>query len=95
MIRSFRDRNSGLVFAAKCPKGFPTQIFAVARRKLEAIAAAQQLSDLLRPPGNRLEALSGDRSGQDSIPINDRFRTCFYWSDNAAEHVAIVDCHRG
>lgn len=93
MIRSFRDKNTELVFAAKCPKGFPAQIFAVARRKLEAIAAADQLSDLMRPPGNRLEALSGDRAGQYSIRINDQFRICFRWSDNAAENVEIVDYH--
>jgi len=93
MIRSFRDKTTELVFDAKCPKGFPAQIFAVARRKLEAIAAAEQLTDLMRPPGDRLEALSGDRSGQYSIRINDQFRICFNWSNNAAENVEIVDYH--
>jgi len=93
MIRSFRDKTTELVFDAKCPEGFPAQIFAVARRKLEAIAAAEQLTDLMRPPGDRLEALSGDRSGQYSIRINDQFRICFNWSNNAAENVEIVDYH--
>ncbi len=91
MIRSFRNKTTELVFHAKCPKGFPVQIFAVARRKLEAIAAAERLSDLMQPPGNRLEALSGDRSGQYSIRINEQFRVCFIWSDDAAELVEIVD----
>jgi proteic killer suppression protein len=95
MMRSFRDKTTELVFDAKCPKGFPAQIFSVARRKLEAIAAAEQLSDLIRPPGNRLEALSGDRSGQHSVRINDQFRICFTWPNNAAENVEIVDYHRG
>ncbi|HSR56453.1 MAG TPA: type II toxin-antitoxin system RelE/ParE family toxin, partial [Alphaproteobacteria bacterium] len=64
----------------------------VARRKLDMLNAAQLLSDLASPPGNRLEALSGDRKGQHSIRINDRFRLCFVWRDGA-EEVEIVDYH--
>lgn len=95
MIRSFRDRTTALVFDGRCPKGFPAQIFATARRKLEAIAAADRLEDLARPPGNRLENLGRDRAGQHSIRINDQFRICFVWTDAGAEQVEIVDYHRG
>jgi proteic killer suppression protein len=95
MIRSFRDRTTALVFEGRCPKGFPSQIFAAARRKLEAIAAAERLDDLARPPGNRLEALAHDRAGQHSIRINDQFRICFIWTDAGVEDVEIVDYHRG
>jgi proteic killer suppression protein len=62
-------------------------------RKLDMIDAAQTLGDLASPPGNRLEALKGDRKGQHSIRINDQFRLCFRWTDNGAEDVEIVDYH--
>jgi len=65
----------------------------VALRKLDMIDAAEDLNDLLSPPGNRLEALKGDRKGQYSIRINDQFRICFRWTKNAAEDVEIVDYH--
>jgi proteic killer suppression protein len=67
-------------------------IEAVARRKLEMVAAAKKLEDLRSPPGNRLEALKGDRAGQHSIRVNDQFRVCFRWNDGA-ENVEIVDYH--
>jgi len=57
------------------------------------IAAAERIDDLRNPPGNRLELLRGDRSGQYSIRINDQFRICFRWIDGAAEDVEIVDYH--
>ncbi|PWB79793.1 MAG: plasmid maintenance system killer protein [Methylocystaceae bacterium] len=68
-------------------------MFKSARRKLEAVHAATNLEDLGSPPGNRLEALSGDRAGQCSIRINDQWRTCFDWTDGGAENVEIVDYH--
>lgn len=68
-------------------------IEAVARRKLEMIEAAQALQDLRVPPGNRLEALKGDRKGQHSIRVNDQWRICFVWREGAAENVEIVDYH--
>ena len=67
-------------------------IEAVARRKLEMVAAAKKLEDLRFPPGNRLEALKGDRAGQHCIRVNDQYRVCFRWNDGA-ENVEIVDYH--
>jgi hypothetical protein len=60
-------------------------------RKLEQLAVSSRLDDLRVPPGNRLEALAGDRAGQHSIRINDQWRVCFVWSDGAAHNVEIVD----
>jgi len=65
----------------------------VARRKLEMLDAATTLGDLRALPGNRLEALVGDRKGQHSIRINDQFRICFFWQEGGAEQVEIVDYH--
>lgn len=65
----------------------------MARRKLRQLDIANQLSDLRVPPGNRLEALKGDRAGQYSIRINDQFRLCFRWTGTGAEDVEIVDYH--
>jgi proteic killer suppression protein len=66
----------------------------VARRKLRQLDAADALDDLRRPPGNRLEALKGDRRGQHSVRINDQWRICFVWTDRDAHQVEIVDYHR-
>lgn len=66
---------------------------AVARRKLEQLNQAGHLGDLRVPPGNRLEALKGDRAGQYSIRVNDQFRVCFHWTGTDAEDVEIVDYH--
>ncbi len=93
MIRSFKDRRTEAVFDGRCPKGFPADLFKIARRKLEGVNAAAVLADLNSPPGNRLEALSGKRRGQYSIRINDQWRICFIWVENAAEQVEIVDYH--
>ncbi len=68
-------------------------IESVARRKLKMLDAARQLYDLRSPPGNRLEALKGDRAGQYSIRINDQFRVCFRWTEAGVEDVEIVDYH--
>jgi proteic killer suppression protein len=68
-------------------------IESAARRKLDMLDAANRPSDLRAPPGNRLESLKGDRAGQHSIRINDRWRICFVWRDGAADAVEIVDYH--
>ena len=65
----------------------------IARRKIRQLEIAAILEDLRVPPGNRLEALKGDRSGQFSIRINDQWRICFFWHDGGAEEVEIVDYH--
>lgn len=71
----------------------PQSLSRVAVRKLEALDSAETLQDLRVPPGNRLEALKGDRLGQHSIRINDQFRICFTWTDVGPEDVEIVDYH--
>ncbi len=68
-------------------------IASVARRKLRQLEIAGRIDDLRVPPGNRLEALKGDRSGQYSIRFNDQWRICFYWEAESAEDVEIVDYH--
>ncbi|HYD45709.1 MAG TPA: type II toxin-antitoxin system RelE/ParE family toxin, partial [Phenylobacterium sp.] len=74
-IRSFRDARAERLFLGEHPgKGFPADLMRVARRKLKMLNQARSLGDLLRPPGNRLEALSGARRGQHSIRVNDQFR---------------------
>lgn len=92
MIKSFGDKLTEAVFNGESPKGFPSDLVKVARRKLRMVHAAVALSDLASPPGNRLEALRGDRAGQHSIRINDQFRVCFEWKDGAIK-VEIVDYH--
>lgn len=92
MIRSFRCKDTERLFQREPVRRFRA-IEAVARRKLEMIDAAQTLQDLKVPPGNRLEALKGDRKGQHSIRVNDQWRICFVWREGAAENVEIVDYH--
>ena len=93
MIRSFRDKTTEAVFNGESPKGFPADLVKVARRKLRYLNAADDLGDLRSPPGNRLEALAGNRKGQHAIRINDRFRVCFVWTSEGPAEVEIVDCH--
>ncbi len=93
MIASFRDKRTAAVFRDQMPKGFPADIAKVARRKLRMLDAAETLQDLAAVPGNRLEALGGNRKGQHSIRINGQWRICFVWWKGAAEEVEIVDYH--
>lgn len=93
MIESFGDKRTAAVFRGQMPKGFPSDIANVARRKLAMVNEAARLDDLRVPPGNRLETLSEDREGQHSIRINDQWRVCFVWSEGAAWEVEIVDYH--
>ena len=79
--------------SANCPKGFPPDLFRTAKRKLAMIVAAKIIEDLATPPGNHLEALKADRTGQHSIRINDKWRICFRWTEAGAEDVEIVDYH--
>jgi proteic killer suppression protein len=81
------------VFVGRNPKGFPADLLKTARRKLRYLDAALSLDDLRSPPGNRLEALAGNRMGQHRIRVNDQFRVCFTWRDGWAEEVEIVDYH--
>ena len=92
MIRSFRSKETEQLHArlrVKRFRGFER----VAQRKLQQLDAAVELRDLNSPPGNRLEALKGERKGQYSIRINDRWRICFVWRDGDAYDVEIVDYH--
>jgi proteic killer suppression protein len=93
MIRSFKGKITEAVFNDEIPKGFQEDIARVARRKLGYLHAAAKLDDLRAPPGNRLEALKGDRKGQHSIRINDQFRVCFVWTAEGPKDVEITDYH--
>lgn len=92
MIISFRDTDTATLAAGQRVKRL-VGIEAVARRKLRQLEIAGRLDDLRIPPGNRLEALKGDRTGQHSIRINDQFRVCFRWTAAGPEDVEIVDYH--
>ena len=92
MIRSFSDSATARLFADEDVSRFRA-IERQARRKLLLLHTAAGLNDLRSPPGNRLEALKGDRSGQHSIRINNQWRICFIWRDGGAESVEIVDYH--
>ena len=90
MIKSFKWRDTETLSKGLGVRRF-ANVAAVARRKLRQLEIASRLDDLRVPPGNRLEALKGDRSGQHSIRINDQWRVCFRWTDAGAEDVEIVD----
>jgi toxin HigB-1 len=92
MIKSFRLKDTEALFRLEHVRQWAL-IERVALRKLVQLNLAASLSDMRAPPGNRLEALSGDRKGQWSIRINDQFRICFRWSDDGPEDVEIVDYH--
>ncbi|MBW8877192.1 MAG: type II toxin-antitoxin system RelE/ParE family toxin [Acidobacteria bacterium] len=92
MIVSFRSSDTEALANGRRVKRF-ANFESVARRKLRQLQIAGRLADLRVPPGNRLEALKGDRAGQHSIRINDQFRVCFRWTDGGAEDVEIVDYH--
>jgi proteic killer suppression protein len=93
MIRSFRDRKTEEVFRRGRVRALHPDVQRIAQRKLAILDAAESLQDLRVPPGNRLERLSADRTGQYSIRVNDKWRICFRWRDGDALDVEIVDYH--
>jgi proteic killer suppression protein len=93
MIASFKDRFTAELWRTGHSRKLPADLRSVALRKLAQLYFAAALEDLRAPPGNRLEALKGDRRGQHSIRINDRFRICFLWQEGNAHDVEIVDYH--
>ena len=94
MIRSFADRETELIWSGRRSRRLPSDMQAVALRKLRLINVAKGLDDLRLPPGNRLELLKGDLAGYYSIRINDQWRICFVWSEGGASNVKILDYHR-
>jgi toxin HigB-1 len=94
MIESFASSEAEKIFKGIVSKKLPLDMQKTARRKLLYLEDAEDLRDLLAPPGNRLEELRGDRAGQHSIRINDQWRICFRWVNGKARDVEIVDYHR-
>ncbi len=92
MIQSFRCKDTQALYEGGSPRRLRA-VASVAVRKLSMLDAAQTLEFLRSPPGNRLEALKGDRAGQHSIRVNDQYRICFRWSEAGPEEVEIVDYH--
>ena len=95
MIRTFADRRTAALFADVPIKGVPANLRRRARAKLVALNSATDIRDLRAPPGNRLEALKGDRLGQWSVRVNDQWRICFAWRGGDAFDVEFCDYHRG
>ena len=97
MIRTFADKGAERIWHGQVTRRLPTDLQAVARRKLRMVNNAASLADLRIPPANRLEGLKGQRKGQRkgqySIRINDQWRICFRWSEGDALEVGIVDYH--
>ena len=93
MIKSFRSPEAEKIFRREYVRKLPHDIQRTALRKLWMIDAAPDLTSLRVPPGNRLEALAGNRAGQHSIRINDQWRICFRWREGHAHDVEIVDYH--
>jgi proteic killer suppression protein len=93
MIRSFKCKDTEGIWDGRPSRKFPGEIQDRALRKLRQLDAARTTDDLRNPPGNRLEALKGDRAGQMSIRINEQWRICFRWADHDALEVEIVDYH--
>lgn len=97
MIVSFKNQATEDIFNGKntqqARKLCPISLWRIASRKLDQLDSVSSLEELKIPPGNRLEALTGDRSGQYSIRINEQYRICFHWSVDGASEVEIVDYH--
>ncbi|PKQ36426.1 MAG: plasmid maintenance system killer [Actinobacteria bacterium HGW-Actinobacteria-11] len=93
MIRSFGSKATECLWRRERVPSVDPRIFSVALRKLRQVGSAESIDDLRLPPGNRLEALKGDRAGQYSIRVNDQWRICFVWTDAGPEEVEIVDYH--
>jgi len=97
MIVSFKDEGTEDIFNGENTKSArktcPKSIWKIATRKLDQLDSVTSLSELRVPPGNRLEALAGERKGQQSIRVNDQYRICFVWIDKGPDQVEIVDYH--
>ena len=93
MIQSFSDGETELIWTGRRSRSLPADIQSVALRKLRLLHAARVVGDLRVPPGNRPEALKGNRDGQWSIRINDQWRICFVWDEGGPRNVEIVDYH--
>ena len=93
MIRSFRGEEAERLFRRERSRRLPPDIQRSAQRKLAILDAADTWEDLRSPPGDRLEQLSGTRTGQYSIRVNDQWRICFRWADGDANDVEIADYH--
>jgi proteic killer suppression protein len=93
LIKGFKTEMTRAAFDGEALKGFPADLLKVTRRKLQLLDSAGALLDLRSPPGNRLEALKGDRAGQHSIRVNDQFRICFIWSESGPSEVEFTDYH--
>jgi len=93
MIKTFRGKETEKIFNRLVSRKLPQNIQYLARRKLVILDAATELNTLRVPPGNRLEALKGDRKGQHSIRINEQWRICFRWKAGDAYDVEIADYH--
>lgn len=93
MILSFECKETEKVFHHRTSRRFPSEIHRMIQRKLVMLDAAPDLRSLRVPPGNRLEALTGDREGAHSIRINDRWRLVFVWRNGNAFNVEVVDYH--
>lgn len=93
MIRNFADPETKTIWSGRRSRRLPPDIQAVALRRLRLLNQAKVLVDLRIPPGNRLEALKGDRSGQHSVRINDKRQICFVWTEGGPSNVEIVDYH--
>jgi proteic killer suppression protein len=97
MIQSFKDEGTQDIFNGLKTKAArsicPESLWKIAAGKLDLLDSTETLSDLRIPPGNRLEQLTGDRKGQHSIRVNDRYRICFSWTINGPDQVTIVDYH--
>ncbi|WP_062310846.1 type II toxin-antitoxin system RelE/ParE family toxin [Demequina rhizosphaerae] len=93
MVRSFGDKNTERLLQREKVPSIDPRVQKAAIRKLAQIHAARFLDSLRVPPGNRLELLKGDRAGQHSVRVNDRWRICFTWREGGAEDVELVDYH--
>ena len=94
MILGFRDTETARIWRGERSRHLPSDIQNVALRKLRLLNQSRELTDLSVPPGNRLEALKAERSGQHSIRINDQWRICFVWTAGGPKDVEMVDYHR-
>ena len=97
MIRSFKNQGAEDIFnginSKLARRTCPQSIWRIASRKLDQLDSVESIAELRLPPGNQLEALYGDRTGQYSIRINNQYRICFTWQNNQPDQVEIIDYH--